>query len=154
MIAAVILLCLCQIVTTFGACLILRRIIDAKQAELERRAEQALQNWITLQGDNKDQPSKLAMMLDGMGAVIGSAAARSLMASLKQSTSAPAQVAGSVSDQLMAQGNPLLAMLTAGKRGKGAAVLKLAEMLGGMMGKPSDNGNSAPTGGSVRDRLR
>jgi hypothetical protein len=141
MIVAVILLCLCQIVTTFAAVLMLRRIINAKQAELEWRAEKALQSWIAMQGDNKDQPSKLAMMLDGMGAVIGSAAARSLMASLKQSASAPAQVAGGVSDQLMAQGNPILAMLTAGKRGKGAAVLKLAEMLGPMFA--SKNGSSA-----------
>ncbi len=143
MIYAAVLLCVCQIVTTIGACLIIRRIINAKQAEIERRAENALQSWIALQGENKDQPSKLAMMLDGMGAVIGSAAARSLMASLKQSTSAPAQVANSASDQLLAQANPLLAILTAGKRGKGAAVLRLAEMLGPMFA--NKNGSAEET---------
>jgi hypothetical protein len=80
-------------------------------------------------------------MLDGMGTVVGSAAAKSLMASLKQTAGATANVANSVSDQLQAQGNPLLAMLTAGKRGKGAAVLRLAEMLGPMFA--GKNGHSA-----------
>lgn len=154
MILAVILLGLCQIITTFGACLLLRRFINAKQAEIERKAEEALRAWVELQGENHDQPSKLALMLDGMGAVIGSAAARSLMNSIKQPASAVANVANGISEPLMAQQNPLLALLTTGKRGKGAAVLRLAELLGGMMGKPSDNGNSTPSGGSVRDRLR
>lgn len=150
---AVILLCVCQILTTYGLTLILRRIINAKQAEIEAKAEAALRAWIDLQGENHDQPSKLALMLDSMGAVVGSAAARSLMNSMKQSTSAVANVANGIADPLLAQQNPLLAMLTTGKRGKGAAVLRLAEMLGGVFAKPHDNGNSAPNGGSVRDRL-
>jgi len=153
MIFAVVLLGVCQIITILGAVLLLRRFINAKQAEIEKRADEALQSWIGLQGENKDQPSKLAMMLDGMGAVIGSAAARSLLNSLKQPASADAHVANGITDQLQAQANPLLALLTAGKRGKGAAMLRLADMLGGMFGKPSDNGNSSPLGGSVRDRL-
>lgn len=154
MIVAAVLLCLCQIASTIVAVVFIRRFINAKQAEIEAKAEAAVRAWIELQGENKDQPSKLALMLDGMGAVIGSAAARSLMNSIKQPASAVANVANGISEPLMAQQNPLLAMLTSGKRGKGAAVLRLAELLGGMMGRPNDNGNSAPPGGSVRDRLR
>ena len=153
MVTAAILLGICQIITVLGACLFMRRLLNAKQAEIEAKAEAALRAWIELQGENKDQPSKLALMLDGMGAVIGSAAARSLMNSVKQNASSTAQVANGISEPMLAQQNPLLAMLTTGKRGKGAAVMRLAEMLGGMLGKPAGNGNSAPTG-SVRDRLR
>jgi hypothetical protein len=154
MIIAAILLGICQIVTVFGACWMLRRFFNAKQAEIEAKAEAALRSWIELQGENHDQPSKLALVLDSAGAVVGSAAARSLMASLKQSTSAPAQVANGIAEPMLAQQNPLLAMLTTGKRGKGAAVLRLAEMLGGVLGKPSDSGNGSHAQGSVRDRLR
>jgi len=153
MIIAAILLGLCQIVTTFGACLLLRRFINAKQAEIEAKAEASLRAWIDLQGENHDQPSKLALMLDGMGAVVGSAAARSLMNSIKQPASAAANVANGIAEPMIAQQNPLLAMLTTGKRGKGAAVLRLAELLGGMLGKPVDSGNGASSV-SVRDRLR
>lgn len=138
-----LLLCVCQIVTTFGAVLLIRRILNAKQAELEARAETALRVWVALQGENHDQPSKLALMLDGMGTVVGSAAARSLLSSLKQTTSAQAHVANGVSDQLLAQSNPLLAMLTAGKRGKGAAVMRLAEMLGPMLSGVTKSNGSA-----------
>jgi hypothetical protein len=154
MIITALLLVISQIVTVFGVCWMLRRFFNSKQAEIEAKAEAALRSWIELQGENHDQPSKLALILDSAGAVVGSAAARSMMASLKQSTSAPAQVANGIAEPMLAQQNPLLAMLTTGKRGKGAAVLRLAEMLGGVFGKPLDSGNGSHAQGSVRDRLR
>jgi hypothetical protein len=154
MIIAAVLLGICQLVTSIGLALLFRQFFNTKQAEIEQKAEAAFRAMIELQGENHDQPSKLALMLDSAGAVVGAAAARSLMASLKQTTSATAQVANGITEPMLAQQNPLLAMLTTGKRGKGAAVLRLAEMLGGVFGKPIDSGNGSHAQGSVRDRLR
>ena len=154
MIIAAILLCICQLVTSIGLALLFRQFFNAKQAEIEQKAEAAFRSWIELQGENNDQPSKMALILDSAGAVVGSAAARSLMASLKQTSSSTAQVANGIAEPMLAQQNPLFALLTTGKRGKGAAVLRLAEMLGGVFGKPTDSGNGAVSHGSVRDRLK
>ena len=152
MIAAALLLAFCQIVTVFGACLLLRRWINAKQAEIEAKAERALREWI--ESPKEGEPSKLAVMLDAAGAVVGSAAARSLMASFKQQSSSAAQVANGASDMLQAQQNPLVGLLAGGKRGKGAALLRLAELLGPMLGGKSgnhsgDSGGSSPTSFSL-----
>lgn len=152
MIFAAILLGVCQIITMLGCVLLLRRLINAKQAEIEERAERALRDWV--ESPEAGKPSKLAVMLDAAGAVVGSAAARSLMASLKQDASAQAHVANGISDTLQAQQNPVLGLLTGGKRGKGAAVLRLAEMLGPMLAG-SGKGNGATTeGSSVHSRLQ
>lgn len=128
MIIAAILLGISQVITTFGACLLLRKFLNAKQAEIEARAERALRDWV--ESPKEGQPSKLAVMVDAMGAVVGSSAARSLRASLQQEASSVAQVANGAADQLQAQANPLLGILAGGKRGKGAALMRLAEMLG------------------------
>lgn len=152
MLAAVILLGVCQIIGMFGACLLLRHIINAKQAELEEKAERALRDWVEASEEGK--PSKLALLLDSAGAVVGSAAARSIMASLKQDSSSVAQVANSAAGALQGQTNPIMALLGSGKRGKGAAVARLTEMLAPMFGG-GGNGHSADTTSvSVRDRLK
>jgi hypothetical protein len=142
MIVAAILLGICQVVTMFGVCLLFRHFINAKQAEIERRADAALRAWV--ESPQEGEPSKLAVLVDAMGAVIGSAAARSLMASLKQQDSAVAQVANGVSDRLQGQTHPLQALLVGGKRGKGAALLRLAELLEPMLaGKSNGDGAGA-----------
>lgn len=151
MIAAAILLGVCQIITMLGCVLLLRKLINAKQAEMEARAEKALRDWIDAPEAGK--PSKLALMLDAAGAVVGSATARSLMASLKQDASAQAHVANGIADTLQSQQNPVLGLLTGGKRGKGAAVLRLAEMLGPMFAGGKGNGAASDTE-SVRNRLQ
>jgi len=130
MIFTIIIVGICQIVCVAGLLLAVRRYLERKQATLEARLEAALHDWIDQPAP--DQPNKLAMLFDSMGAVIGSAAARSLMASLNQQAGSTANVANGVSDQLQAQSNPIMALLTGGKRGKGAALLRLAEMLGPM----------------------
>jgi len=141
MIFAAVLLSICQIVSIFGACLVLRHVINAKQAEIEAKVERALREWV--ESPEPGKPSKLALVLDSAGAVVGSAAARSLMASMKQDVSSVAHVANGASDLITAQQNPLVGMLTGGKRGKGAALMRLAELIGPMLGgKGSGNGTN------------
>lgn len=131
MIFAIVLLGICQIAAIMGGIVLFKRVLDAKQAEIEYKLAAALKDFTDVQPD--DQPSKLAILLDATGAVIGSAAARSLMASLKQVQSADAHVANGVADQLQADQNPILGLLTSGKRGKGAALMRLATLIGPML---------------------
>jgi hypothetical protein len=96
---------------------------------------------------DEGQPHKLAQAIDAAGAVVGSAAARSIMASLGADASHAARAANGAADVMQAQQNPLLSLLAGGKRGKGAAVMRLAEMLGPMLsGAGNHNGNGAPPG--------
>lgn len=152
MIVAAILLGVCQIITMLGGVLLLRRLINAKQAELEEKAERALRDWV--ESPEAGKPSKLAVTLDAAGAVIGSAAARSLMASLKQDASAQAHVANGMVETLQAQQNPVLGLLAGGKRGKGAAVMRLAELLGPMLAGAGKGNGATSEGRSVHDRLQ
>lgn len=93
------------------------------------------------------EPHKAAKLLDAAGAVIGSAAARSIMASIGADASHAARAANSAADMIQGQQNPILGLLAGGKRGKGAAVMRLAEMLGPMLAG-GNNGNGAASGGS------
>jgi hypothetical protein len=135
MIIAAVLLGICQFASAFTLFLLFKYLMESKQRQLERRLGQAIKEW-TYQPE-PDKPSKLAVLVDSVGAVIGSAAARSLMASMKQGSSSVAQVANGLSDQVQAQINPLAALVSGGKRGKGAALLRLAEIIGPMISKQS-----------------
>jgi hypothetical protein len=106
--------------------------------------EEKLREWFT---SAPGEPHQAAKVLDAAGAVIGHAAARSIMANLSQQAGAVANVANGVSDQLQAQSNPLVGLLTGGKRGKGAAIMRLAELLGPMLqgGNHGAPANSMPT---------
>jgi hypothetical protein len=140
MIIAAVLLGICQFASAFTLFLLFKYLMESKQRQLERRLEQAIKEW-TYQPE-ADKPSKLAVLVDSVGAVIGSAAARSLMASVKQQSSSVAQVANGLSDQAQAQINPLAALVSGGKRGKGAALLRLAEIIGPMLSKQSGSNGS------------
>jgi hypothetical protein len=144
MILAAVLLGLCQILTMFGLCLFLRHFFNAKQAEMEAKAERALRDWV--EAPEAGKPSKLALALEAAGAVVGSAAARSIMGNLKQDASSMAKVANGVSDELSGRANPIMGLLTGGKRGKGAAVMRLAEMLGPMFGAKGNGAGTVPGG--------
>jgi hypothetical protein len=140
MIIAAVLLGICQFASAFTLFLLFKYLMESKQKQLERRLEQAIKEW-TYQPE-PDKPSKLAVLVDSVGAVIGSAAARSLMSSMKQQSSSVAQVANGLSDQAQAQINPLAALVAGGKRGKGAALLRLAEIIGPMLSKQSGSNGS------------
>lgn len=153
MIVAAILLGVCQIITPLGLCLFLRHIINAKQHEIEQKAEAVMREWLTAP---ENQPSKAALLIDKAGSIIGAAAARSIMSSINSEKSHVARVANGVADELQGAQNPILGLLAGGKRGKGAAVMQLAGMLQGILapsGKvdsSSDNG----AGSDVSNRIR
>ena len=144
MILAIVLLGVGQILAVVGVILLARHYIEAKQTELA-----AFVADLVVQ-PAKGEPSKLSLMIDAAGSVIGSAAARSLVASLNQQSSAVARVANTQSDLLQAQQNPLVALFTGGKRGKGAAVQNLARMLGPMLMGKNGSAPNAPASNSQR----
>lgn len=135
-----ICLAVSQIVGLVVCAALAKRYIEAKQAEIEARAEAVLRAWIEAK---PGEPSKLAELVAVAGDVIGSAAAKALLKSLGQANGAVGNVATGVAAPLEAQANPLLALLAGGRRAKGSAVLRLAELLGPMLagvGHKTDNG--------------
>lgn len=156
LIVAAILLGLCQILGLVGLGWFLRVYFDRKQAEIEARLEGTLREWVTPAEEGK--PSKFAEVLGGMGAVVGQAAARSIMSSLGADKAHVARAANGISDELEAQSNPIMALLSGGKRGKGAALQRLAElimpMLGPRAGGPSSGNGSGNGSGSITERIR
>jgi hypothetical protein len=140
-IIAAILLGIVQIIAAYGLSLLIRRTINEKQAQLEARAEEAIRKWVEPQGEGK--PSKLAEVLDVGGAVIGAAAARSIMGALGAEKSHTARAANDLADQIQGEQNPILGLLAGGKRGKGAAIAKLAQMIGPMLAKQNGGADGA-----------
>jgi len=132
-----------QILTMVGVCLFVRRFLNHKQAEMEQKLQAVVREWIEPQGEGR--PSKFAALLDVGGGVIGAAAARSIMSALNAEKGHTARAAGDIGDQLQAQANPLLGLLAGGRRGKGAALTRLAEILGPMLtggaAAPAPSGN-------------
>lgn len=147
LIVAAALLGICEIIGFVGFGWLIRQWFESKQAEIERRLADTMQEWLVQPAP--DKPSKLAELADAAGTVIGSAAARSIMATVSQSQSAIAHVANGAADQLQGQTNPILGLLQGGKRGKGAAVLRLAQMLGPMLGGLG-GGKSGSNGGTEK----
>lgn len=142
----------CQALCILGAVFLLKRWAERKQAEIEDRIGAALHAWVDPQGEGK--PSKAAEALDAMGAVVGAAAARTIMGSLAAESSHTSRAANTLADIAQGQANPVLGLLSGGKRGKGAALARLAEILGPMLQSNQGNNHEQGTaGGSVRDRL-
>jgi len=140
----IIISSLCQISALVCALLLLKYYVEAKQADLERRAQLALREW--LEAPEEGKPSKAALLVQAVGEIVGTAAARSLVGTVTAQESHVARGANTAADLLQAQQNPLLALLKGGRRGKGAAMEHLAELLGPMlqnMGKSRDNGGQA-----------
>lgn len=159
MIVAVILLAVCQLAGGILAGILVSRKLDRIRTETRTELLRILTDWTHQPEAGK--PSKAAELVDMIGAVIGSAAARSIMGSLKADDSHAAAAANRIADGIQGHQNPLLGLLTGGKRGKGAAVARLAEMLGGMLGGSGAGGAQLPfptNGGSekstVADRIR
>lgn len=129
---AVGILALCQALTVVLACRWLSVMVQRKQTDIETRIRDLVQDWTTPPAEGK--PHKLAELLSVMGAVVGQAAAGSIMASLSAEKSQVARVANNLSDEIIGQQNPILGLLAGGKRGKGAAVGQLMKLLGGALG--------------------
>jgi len=137
---AFILLGVCQILAPFGAFFVLRWYIERKQTALEEWAEAAVHEWIDQPEPGK--PSKVAEMIGMAGGIVGTSAAKSIMFQLNQQNTSVTQVANSIADPLAARQNPLTALLGGGRKGKNAAVLRLAELIGPMLG--GGNGQGIP----------
>jgi hypothetical protein len=150
-IVAIVLLAFCTVTAPFGAFFLLRRYIEHKQAEIEGRVESALKDWMK-PGENNTL-SQFGQVMDAVGSVVGSAAARSIMASLSQVKSSEAQVANGISSQIEAHQNPIMALLTGGKRGQGAAVRRLAELFGGMLNQRNSGNGSESVAGSAQQKF-
>ena len=119
------------------------RYLDRKQADIEARASELVRSWLASPAEN--QPSELAKVVSALGEVIGGSAARVIAASFGAGESQLARQANKASDLLEAQVNPIMALLTGNKRGKGAALARLGEVLNSWLNKggpttPSDNG--------------
>lgn len=146
MLPAIAALLLCQLVVLICGVVLLPRWIARKQEDIERRLNETVHSWVDSPGvtdEGKPLPSKMAEVLEVMGVVVGSAAARSLRASLQQQASSQAQVANGALDQLQGAENPLLGLLAGGRRGKGAAIQALALKLWEMFPKGgAGNGHS------------
>lgn len=123
------------------------------RASYEARLAALLREWGSPGADGG--PSQLASLVDAAGTVIGRAAAQSIMASVSASDAHVARVANGLADEVQGRQNPVLGLLAGGRRGKGAAVARLAELLGPLLssagspaGEVGNNGHS-----SVRDRM-
>lgn len=151
---ALVLLAFCQLVALVGIAWYFNRILERKQRILEDLVRSWIQTWLTPPGEGK--PHKLAELIAAAGEVIGSSAARSIMASLNADKSHVARAANGIVDEAQAQANPILALLAGSKRGKGAALARLAELIGpalmgasGGLGGAGDNGRKT----AVQERL-
>lgn len=143
MIFAAVLLGVCQLVTMLGVVLFIRHAFNAKQAELEARAEAKYHEWFDHQ---EGKPHKFAEAVNAVGAVIGSAAAQSIMASLSAEKSHAARAANGEADAALGNAVPIMGLLTGGKRGRAAAMMQLMSTLGGLGGGAPSNGDNGKDG--------
>jgi hypothetical protein len=141
MVFALIFVGFSSILSPLCAFLVFRRYLEQKQSEIEQRLEAGVRDWITPPEEGK--LSKLGIAMDAIGTVVGSAAARSLQAQIAQTNSAVANVANGLSAEANAARNPLAMLASGGKRGKGAALARLVELIGPMLG-----GTGAGSGGN------
>lgn len=134
-----------QLLATLAGFLALRWYVDG-----QRRALMAKVHDLT--AADGEHPSQLAQFIDLAGETVGRAAARSIMQQIGTANSHAAKAANGMMAEVQPQ-NPLMAMLGGAKRGKGAGIMQLAQILGPMLsgGTPS-NGNSS--GESVADRYK
>lgn len=129
-------------------------LISREKHQLHQSFHEAVSEWFVAE---EGKPSKFAEVLDAAGSVVGSAAARSIMASLNAGKSHAVRLANGMVDEVEAQQNPLLGLLGGSKRGKGAGLAQLVQLLGPMLarggGGSGDNGRNGHSA-SVADRIK
>lgn len=149
---AALVVCSVQIACFVGAGLWVQWQFRRKEAELREAANRLIREWFVPPAE--DQPHKAAEVLAALGEVVGRTAAQSIMASIAAERASVARQANGAAEDIMAAQNPLLGLLSGGKKGKGAAIAKLAGLLGPMLAGPKGNGSDQAAGQSVRERLR
>jgi hypothetical protein len=140
---ALLFVALCTLVSPVLTVVLLKRYFERKQAELTAQVTDLARDFLAPPAEG--QPSKFAIAIDSAGTIIGSAAAKSLMATMAQSNSAVANVANGITGQIEAERNPLKTLVSGGKRGRGAALTRLAEMLMPMLLSGRNGGSPTPS---------
>ena len=140
-IIAAIMVSLAQIMSFVAFGWLLRVWADRKQAEIERRIDTAIRSWVEPPEEGK--PSQVALVMQEAGTVIGQAAARSIMATFGAEASHEARVANGASEVLEAQANPLMSFLAGGRRGKGAALQRLTQLVMPLLTKAGNHGTES-----------
>lgn len=79
--------------------------------------------------DEEGKPSKAALFVEMVGDVMGRSMAHSIMASLGSEKGKVARLANSFVEEGQTAQNPLLRLLSGGRRGKGAGLASLVELL-------------------------
>lgn len=98
-----------------------------------------------------ENPSQVAQFIDLAGETVGRAAARAIMQNIGTANSHAAKAANGIMAEVQPQ-NPLLSMLSGAKRGKGAGIMQLAQILGPMLAG-SGNHSSGNSSGSDLGKL-
>jgi hypothetical protein len=136
-----------QIIALVSIAIIIKRSISsfvlAKQAEIEAKIHDTLYDFVAPQGDGK--ASKLGDLLANAGLIVGQAAANTIMSNLNASNGHAVRAANDIAGAIDGQSSPLagvLGLLKGGRRGKGAAIGRLAEILGPMLGGGSAAGGN------------
>lgn len=145
-----VLLGICQIVSFIGLYLLITMWADRKQRQIEARIDAVLREWLVPESEGK--PHKLAQMVAALGEVVGTAAARSIMASINADKSHATRVANGLTEEIEGAQNPIMGLLAGGKRGKGAAVARLMELIAPMMGGNKGGGSNGHS--DVSERIK
>ena len=155
-IVAVVLLGVCQCIAVFCGCLFLRQVLNAKQAEIEKKMSDAVHGFIDPGGPEGNEPSQLGKILQAAGVVMGSAAAKSLIDQYAAMTTHMKKAETSALTEIGAAGGISPLELLAKGKGKGGGFAMLAQALLPMLGNMLQGQRGGGNGGSssLRDRLR
>lgn len=115
-------------------------LIRREKRALSARMAAIAEEWLVAP---EGQKHKLGQALDAAGADIGSAVARSIMASIGAERSHVTRVANGMLDEAQGNANPVLGLLAGGKRGKAAGIMQLAELVGSVLRERSSGDNGA-----------
>lgn len=119
---------------------IITRLQDQVYADIEARVVA----WVEPGPEGK--ASKLGEILQASGAIVGNAAAKSLVGQIGAMNGAAAKQANIISDAIEGQNNPMAGLLQGIrgiKKGKGASIERLASLIGPMLAN-----NHGSNGGS------
>lgn len=123
------------------------KVIERKTSEIEGKVSAIVREFIT--NPDEHTPSKLAVMFDLFGATIAKGMVHEAAVQEKAEQSHVARVANNMLAEEQAYQNPILGILGKNKRGKNAAYVRLAEMIGQQLGAAGGGGNGAGGGGAT-----
>jgi hypothetical protein len=144
MLACLILLIACTILSPLLTIALFRRFFEAKQAEITQEIVTLVHLWVDPTPDGK--ASKVALYAEALGECVGSSAARSLVRTAQQLKSSESVVVNGIQAKLEAEDNPIMDLLTGSRRGKGAAFERLVGMASKYFTQHKSNGGDPGSG--------